>query len=341
MTDWTARLAAHAEWLADHERGAQLALPGADLRGLRLPGADLSGANLEGADLAGADLSGARLAGAVLYGAELPEAVLTDADLTGADLVRTFAAGARLEGARLAGADLRKADLTRARLPHAVLRRADCADADFYGADLTGADFTRAHLVVASLIRADAAGARFDEADIDQLAVDDSRFDASAVGGAAGAVSPFAGTVALVGDGAERAVSLAEFLDALTRHGATVSTWTPGVPPPNRRRGDGPAARLSAPTAQQEVPACRIPIRTPTPRPPSGPHWSARSRASRPAPTTPTPIAAPPGTPTPRAAGGSSGASRAADARLKRPGRRPRRASRCGAGTTSSPSRWA
>ncbi len=59
-----------------------------------------------------------------------------------------------------------------------------------------------------------------------------------AVGGLVGSISPFDGTVTIVGDGAARAVTLTELLDVLTRRGARVTTWTPGVrpadPPPWR-----------------------------------------------------------------------------------------------------------
>lgn len=78
-------------------------------------------------------------------------------------------------------------------------------------------------------------GARFHEVDAPQLAVDGAHFDVGVVGGLIGSISPFPGTVTLVGDGPQLLVGLAEFLEVLTRRGASVTTWPAGVrpdPPP-------------------------------------------------------------------------------------------------------------
>src|SRR5574337_552052 len=53
-------LVSHAEWLADHSKGARLDWHGCSLSEANLRGANLRGANLRGADLSWASLSEAK-----------------------------------------------------------------------------------------------------------------------------------------------------------------------------------------------------------------------------------------------------------------------------------------
>ncbi|HEY2291148.1 MAG TPA: pentapeptide repeat-containing protein, partial [Thermoanaerobaculia bacterium] len=104
-----------------------LALKGANFRGVELAQAQLEGINLAGADLSGADLSGARLTNARLRGCSLGGADLRSGVLSGADLARADLRYARLQNANLQGADLSETLLD---------------GANFWGGDLTGVDLT-------------------------------------------------------------------------------------------------------------------------------------------------------------------------------------------------------
>lgn len=61
----------HAKWLRGQEGGKQMALCGADLRGLDFCGADMSSSTLQESDLRGANLLGATLRNVTLIGANL------------------------------------------------------------------------------------------------------------------------------------------------------------------------------------------------------------------------------------------------------------------------------
>jgi uncharacterized protein YjbI with pentapeptide repeats len=107
-----------------------LALKGADFRGVELAQAQLEGINLAGADLSGANLSGACLANARLRGCSLRGADLRSGVLSGASLARADLRYVRLQNANLQGADLSEALLD---------------GANFWGVDLTGVDMTDSH----------------------------------------------------------------------------------------------------------------------------------------------------------------------------------------------------
>ena len=61
----------HAKWLRGQEGGKQMALCGADLRGLDFCGADMSSSSLQESDLRGANLLDATLRNVTLLGANL------------------------------------------------------------------------------------------------------------------------------------------------------------------------------------------------------------------------------------------------------------------------------
>jgi Family of unknown function (DUF5758)/Pentapeptide repeats (8 copies) len=122
--DLAARLASHADWLANRPGGVRLDLSGANLSGANLSDADLDDANLADANLSGANLARAYLAGANLTRANLAGANLTRANLARANLARAYLAGANLARAYLAGANLARAYLAGANLTRANLTRA-------------------------------------------------------------------------------------------------------------------------------------------------------------------------------------------------------------------------
>lgn len=208
------RLAAHARWLASAgAEGSRLDLSGADLQN-----AELAGVNLSRAVLSGADLYRARLAGANLAGCDLSAAFAAEADLTGADLTEAY---------------LRRADFTEATLVDARLHRASCIRVDFSGADLTGADLSRAYLVKAVATGTRFVRANLAEADVHRLLLLDAVLDPSRVAGLRGTLGFAADQVRVVGDGAERQVTVAEAVEILNRHGAEVATWPDDAEPPD------------------------------------------------------------------------------------------------------------
>ena len=71
QTELNGILDRHAKWLRGEAGGKQMALCGADLRGLDFCGANMSTSSVQRSDLRGADLTGATLRNVTMIGANL------------------------------------------------------------------------------------------------------------------------------------------------------------------------------------------------------------------------------------------------------------------------------
>lgn len=149
------RMTAHYQTPADRAQGEaaqatrrkvqERKASGGDFRGWDLTGADLSGMDLSGASLEGALLERANLTGTSLRGANLRQAVLAHADLLStqcqqAVMAQTNLGGARIEKSDFEGADLRSAIFTKARLAQVSWRNARIDDVRLEDTKFDGLD---------------------------------------------------------------------------------------------------------------------------------------------------------------------------------------------------------
>ncbi|MGF1939520.1 MAG: pentapeptide repeat-containing protein [Nostoc sp. ChiQUE02] len=181
-----------------------VALPEANLSGVKLSGVNLSDANLSivnlsGANLSEANLSNAKLNVARLSGANLCSAILNNASLNVANLIRADLGRAQLRGASLIRAELIRADLSRAdlleadltsadlreaTLRQANLRHANLSESILRGASLTGANLEMANLNASDLSRSDLSGANLREGELRQANLSHANLSGADLSGA-------------------------------------------------------------------------------------------------------------------------------------------------------------
>jgi len=133
----------------EEQKGVEVDLGKAYLRGANLARANLAKANLAKANLGMANLMGVDLTEANLAKAVLNKATLNKATLTGAILGMAI-----LPGANLTETNLSFANLSYANLHDAIFTRASLAKAVLINANLRGANFNEANLEGANLCEA-------------------------------------------------------------------------------------------------------------------------------------------------------------------------------------------